>query len=130
MKKYLGIDWGEKRIGLALADSENNIATPFKTVFNVSELIEIIDKEEINSLVLGQPRKMLSWKVENPSFDKFVEILKSKLKNKKVDIFFVDERLSSLQADSFDFSGLKSDRDSVSAMIILQSYLDKNYVEN
>jgi putative holliday junction resolvase len=130
MKRYLGIDWGEKRIGLALADSENNIATPFKTVSSVSGLMEIIKEEGIDRLVLGQPRKMLSRKIENPAFEKFVYILKNRLKEEKVEIFFVDESLSSLQADSFAFSGIKSDRDSVSAMIILQSYLDENYDKN
>ncbi len=130
MKKYLGIDWGAKRIGLALADSENNIATPFKTVSSLSDLVAVIMEEGIDRLVIGQPRKMISRKLESPPFEKFVEILKNKVKNKKVEIFFADESLSSLQADSFAFSGLKSDRDSVSAMIILQSYLDENYDKN
>ncbi|MCX6798380.1 MAG: Holliday junction resolvase RuvX [Candidatus Falkowbacteria bacterium] len=36
-KKYLGIDWGTKRIGLALADEETSLALPYKTVANLNE---------------------------------------------------------------------------------------------
>ena len=44
VKKYLGIDWGTKRIGLALADEETNLALPYKTVANLEEvLFEIKD---------------------------------------------------------------------------------------
>lgn len=131
MKNYLGIDWGEKRIGLALADSDNNIATPFKTIENISKLLEIIKEEEINELVVGLPKKMSGEQADNVKFMKFVEILKKRLVDKKVKINFIDERLSSVQADSLTFKGVKQlGRDSLSAMIILQSFLDRNYDKN
>ena len=131
MKNYLGIDWGEKRIGLALADSDNNIATPFKTIENISKLLEIIKEEEINELVVGLPKKMSGEQADNVKFMKFVEILKKRLVDKKVKINFIDERLSSVQADSLTFKGIKQlGRDSLSAMIILQSFLDRNYDKN
>ncbi len=131
MKNYLGIDWGEKRIGLALADSDNNIATPFKTIENISKLLEIIKEEEINELVVGLPKKMSGEQADNIKFMKFVEILKKRLVDKKVKINFIDERLSSVQADSLTFKGIKQlGRDSLSAMIILQSFLDRNYDKN
>ncbi len=122
---YLGIDWGEKRIGLAMADSETNIALPFKTVNNISEILDIITKEDIDVLIIGHPQKMSNSLVENPSFDKFVEILKTKLSDRDIKIKFIDERLSSVSADKLEDKKFKHDRDSVSAMIILQSYLDK-----
>jgi putative Holliday junction resolvase len=131
MKNYLGIDWGEKRIGLAIADSENNIATPFKTIENISELVEIIKEEEINELVIGLPKKMSGEKADNVKFIKFVEILKEKLVERKTKINFIDERLSSVQADTLTVKGIKQQgRDSLSAMIILQSFLDRNYDKN
>lgn len=131
MKNYLGIDWGEKRIGLALADSDNNIATPFKIIENISKLLEIIKEEEINELVVGLPKKMSGEQADNIKFMKFVEILKKRLVDKKVKINFIDERLSSVQADSLTFKGIKQlGRDSLSAMIILQSFLDRNYDKN
>lgn len=125
--KYLGIDWGEKRIGLALADSENKVATPFKTVKNISELVKNIAEEEVDGLIIGLPKKMSSGKMENPNFSRFIEILKRKLSDKKIIFEFIDERLSSIQADTLRVKEFKYERDSISAMIILQAYLDKKY---
>jgi putative Holliday junction resolvase len=127
MINYLGVDWGEKRIGLALANSENKIATPFNTINTISELLEIIEAEEISEVVIGLPQKMDGDKANNPKFLKFVEILSEKLETRKIKISFIDERLTSIQADSLTFDKMKQDRDSLSAMIILQAYLDKLY---
>ena len=123
IKRYLGLDWGEKRIGLAMADSENRVALAFKTISNFQELLKIIKEEKIDFLVLGQPKKMSGAKADHPLFLKFVDLIR----REELPFFLVDERLSSVQADSFRVKKLKFDRDSLSAMIILQSYLDKNY---
>jgi putative Holliday junction resolvase len=131
MKNYLGVDWGEKRIGLALANSESQIATPFRTVNNVSELITIIEQEKIKELVIGLPRKMGDGQVDSPKFTNFLLVLEDKMIthkiNNKIEINFIDERLSSVQADSLKNKKIKQDRDFVSARIILQAYLDKIY---
>lgn len=124
---YLGVDWGEKRIGLALADSENKIATPFKTIKNISELVKIILEEDINSVVIGLPKKMSTGIIENSNFSKFIKILRTRLVDKNISLEFMDERLSSVQADTLKVKEFKYERDSISAMIILQSYLDKKY---
>lgn len=124
---YLGIDWGEKRIGLALADNENKIATPFKTIENISELVKIVLEENINSVVIGLPKKMSTGIIESPNFSKFIRILRERLVDKNISFEFIDERLSSVQADTLKVREVKYERDSVSAMIILQSYLDKKY---
>ncbi len=124
---YLGVDWGEKRIGLSLADSENRIATPFKTIKNISELVKIILEEDINSVVIGLPKKMSTGTIENSNFSKFIKILRTRLVDKNISLEFIDERLSSVQADTLKVKEVKYERDSVSAMIILQSYLDKKY---
>lgn len=123
-KKYLGIDWGEKRIGLALADEETCLALPFKTVSNLSELLEVIKEEEIDEIIMGSPKKMSGEAANNPTWLNFVEQLKEK-SGKKVN--FLDERLSSLAADAL--SGEKKDkaeRDEIAATLILQDYLDSN----
>lgn len=125
MIKYLGIDWGEKRIGLALADSENKISTPFKTVSSPSAVLEIIAQEGINFLVIGNPRKMSGEKTDNPDFLRFIKFIKNNINSDEVKIVLVDERLSSVQADSVMNKKINKDRDSLSAMIILQSYLDQ-----
>ena len=124
-KKYLGIDWGEKRIGLAQGDSETRMAGPFKVVGGLKEVLEIIKKEKINFVVIGQPFKMRGIELEmGKSFSEFFDRLKSKC---PVPIFTVDERLSSLAADSLvGTKKTKASRDAIAAMLILQSYFDSN----
>ncbi len=123
-KKYLGIDWGEKRIGLALADEETCLALPFKTVSSLSELLEVIKEEEIDEIVIGSPKKMNGDAANNPSWLNFVEQLKEK-SGKKIN--FLDERLSSLAADALHGEKKdKAERDEIAATLILQDYLDSN----
>lgn len=127
MIKYLGIDWGEVRIGLALANSENKLATPFKVVKNIKEIDEIINNENINELIVGLPRGMSDGEVRSLRFKNFILALEKKILNREVKLRFVDERLSSVQADSLKNCSIKQSRDCVSAMIILQAYLDSYY---
>ncbi|HTX86741.1 MAG TPA: Holliday junction resolvase RuvX [Candidatus Nanoarchaeia archaeon] len=120
---YLGVDWGAKRIGLALADSETKIATPFKTVSGVHDLTETAREENADVLVIGQPVKMRGIKDGlAPEYLEFVEELKNKLPDKE--IILVDERLSSKAADALPGGNLKAARDEVAAMLLLQEYLD------
>lgn len=121
-KKYLGIDWGEKRIGLALAEGETKLALPYKTVDNLQKILQIIIDEEVNFIILGYPRKMNGDPANNPKWLDFVNQLE-----KQVDcpLVFLDERLSSLAADALNKkSKAKAGRDEIAATLILQNYLD------
>lgn len=122
---YLGVDWGTRRIGLALADSEARVAVPLTTVANVSELLKVIQSEEIAMIIVGSPFKMASTALPlSAEFEKFISELKSRT---KVPILFYDERLSSLAADALPGNKKnKAERDEIAAMIILQDYLDSN----
>jgi len=124
MKKYLGVDWGEARIGLALADGETKIATPFKTVGKLSELAEIAESEAVDMIIIGKPYQITNS--QYPIADKF-KIFLSELKSKAgVPVELVDERLSSKAADALvGDKKTKASRDEIAAMLILQSYLDK-----
>ena len=51
----MGIDWGLSKIGLALGDAVTKIATPYKVVKNVAEVLEVIKQEAVEQVVLGQP---------------------------------------------------------------------------
>jgi putative Holliday junction resolvase len=125
LKIYLGVDWGEKRIGLALGDSETGLATPFKTVSDIQALVKTAAEENADILVVGQPIKMRGIKDGLAmNFLTFVEDLKSRLPDKE--IVLVDERLSSKAADALPGGGLKASRDEVAAMLILQDFLDKS----
>ncbi|OGF23647.1 hypothetical protein A3H09_00370 [Candidatus Falkowbacteria bacterium RIFCSPLOWO2_12_FULL_45_13] len=122
---YLGIDWGEVRIGLALADGETKIATPFKTVGNAAGVLKVVSDEQIDVVVVGEPVSITNYelKITNKKFNDFVKSLKREL---KISLELVDERLSSKAADALP-GGRKSKapRDAVAAMLILQSWLDR-----
>jgi len=123
-KKYLGIDWGEKRIGLATADHETCLALPFKTVNTLAEVLEVIKKEEIDIIVIGNPKKMSGAVANNPAWLSFVEQLKIQTDRP---LELLDERLSSLAADALAGANQeKAARDEIAATIILQDYLDSN----
>lgn len=124
IKKYLGIDWGEKRIGLATGDNEVNLALPLKTVGTLADVLVAMKEEETDIVILGDPRKMSGAVADNPAWLNFFEQLKER-GGRRVEL--VDERLSSLAADALDGEeGEKAQRDELAATIILQSYLDKN----
>ncbi|MBN2884399.1 Holliday junction resolvase RuvX [Patescibacteria group bacterium] len=121
--QYLGVDWGEKRIGLALADVETKMALPFKTVNSLKELLLVIVEENIALIVIGTPRKMAGEAANNPLYLSFLKELKSKT---EVEVVEIDERLSSKGADALIGSAKdKAGRDEIAAAIFLQTYLEK-----
>lgn len=131
---YLGVDWGEKRIGLALADSETKIATPFKVVGNLQEVMAEIKKEKIDVIVVGKPLPIFNFSARGGSapggqfpiskqFGEFIKLLKKKI---NIPVEMADERLSSKAADALSGTKkTKAPRDAVAAMLILQGHLDK-----
>lgn len=121
--RYLGIDWGQKRIGLALGDSETKIATPYAVAGKFEEIKKIIKQEEIDEIVIGLPLKMGGG--ENLP-DKFTDFLNKLKGGFNIPIHEIDERLSSKAADALaGGKKTKAPRDAIAAMIILQTYLDK-----
>lgn len=123
-KKYLGVDWGEKRIGLALGDSETKIATPYKVVGNIDEVVEVMQDEDVDIIVIGRPTPITNLKITNKEYNKFVNELKEKI---SIPVKAVDERLSSKAADALEGDKkTKAPRDAVAAMLILQTYLDSS----
>ncbi|MFB6225719.1 MAG: Holliday junction resolvase RuvX [Candidatus Paceibacteria bacterium] len=122
--KYLGIDYGEKKVGLALADEELEIATPFKTITaettteKIEQISSIIENQDITQIVIGLP---LSTQGEETSKSKEVRGFTNQLKKEvEADFEFVDERFSSQEADSLEGD---ASRDEKSAMLILDTYL-------
>ena len=126
IKKYLGVDWGEKRIGLAIGDSETKTAIPHKVVANLDDIIKIITEEDINELVIGQPIAK-SGDDSNLRLD-FLNFVKRIKKKSNLPIELIDERLTSKAADALPGDKkVKAPRDAIAAMLILQAYLDKNF---
>ena len=134
MARALGIDFGEKRVGLALSDKLKLIASPYKTIYYVSEndliskIKKIVFEKEIKVFVLGLP---LNMKGEDSAQTKKVRRFKRLLSILKLPIFYEDERFSSLIAkNSLVLQNVKtghnkSEIDRTAAAIILQQYLDK-----
>ena len=136
--KYLGIDYGTKRIGIAVSDESGEFAFPKKIISNevgaLAEILELIEKEKIGTIVVGN--SMTSTGERNTVMkhvDAFVEQVKSQ---SKIPVVLQDERFSSMMARSMDHK--KSDLvanprrgesrveriDDRAAALLLQRYLD------
>ncbi len=134
--RYLGLDLGTKTIGLAISDKTALIATSYSVLHHdnnpnscLDDLINIINKEQIDALVLGLPKNMnntLGNRAEETL--KFKEFLESKL---SIPIYLEDERLTTKSAEYYLIEGNTSRKkrkkviDKVAATIILQSFLDQ-----
>lgn len=123
--KYLGVDFGLKRIGLAI--SEGSLASPFKTIevknfFDAVEKIsEISGKENFTEIVVGMPEGKMGQTVTG-----FINALRKK----GVNVTEADETLSSRRAISqmIEQGRSKKERqfnDASAAAIILQDWLDQ-----
>lgn len=124
MEKYLGIDWGEKRIGLATADEETGLSLPLGTVPNLAGVLQTIIDEEITTIVIGRPYKIGGLDIKlSPDYLKFLELLTSQI---TIPLHEIDERFSSKEADAMGGpKNMRAGRDEIAAALILQSYLDR-----
>ena len=133
--RYLGLDLGTKSLGLALSDRTGLIASFYKNISYtdedklLEEIKDIVEKEHVEKLVLGLPKNMdnsLGWR-SNETIE-FKEKLEKMLDK---EVILEDERLTTKIAENmlidFDLSRKKRKKviDVVSAVIILQSYLDR-----
>lgn len=122
----LGIDYGEKRIGLAWVQAGLDVVLPFGKIENSgsedkkNELVDLIKKEKINNLVVGLP--LGTDGNENDNTKRVREFASALEKETGLEVELIDERFSSKLADSM---GGDASRDEKSAMAILQTYLDK-----
>lgn len=127
--RLLGIDWGKKKIGLALGDDETKIATPFLILDAgsvngaVEKIKQIVNDEGVGLIVVGQPKKMSGAGGVDSAYQSFLAALKTI----GIDVAVEDERLSSKMAGRLmlDFPRKKKKDDDVAAAIILQSYFDR-----
>jgi len=129
-EKLLGIDYGEKKVGLAIADTETKIATPYKILINDKDLFEVIKdiclKENISKIVIGVPTGLRG--IKSKQYEKVLSFI-SKLEIEiKLPLEQQDENLTSLYAKNLlkETKDRKKD-DAVAAMIILQSFLDERH---
>lgn len=125
MGRVLGIDYGEKRIGLALSDEEQKFSFEYDIWQNYEffERIEsLIAEQDIEKIVLGFPLNMDGGETQKTQEVK--EFKEHLLKQVSIPIEILDERLSSKMAAKI--AGSDSEIDSLAAQIILENYLNKN----
>ncbi|MBP6858058.1 MAG: Holliday junction resolvase RuvX [Candidatus Pacebacteria bacterium] len=122
--KYLGVDYGTKKTGIAISDEEGSFAFPKDIVAteNLFEYLDVIFKQEdIEAIVIGQS---LATNGEENELAQKVQNIGKKIEEKTgKNIFFIREDFSSVEAHRYQTK--KGNRDDSAAAIILQRFLDK-----
>jgi putative pre-16S rRNA nuclease len=138
--RALGIDYGERRIGLALSDATGLLASPWKTIANdahvgraahaLADEIRALQADDpgLGAIVLGLPRRLSGEpNAQTDRVRKLAALLATMI---VIPITFQDERLTSHEADQRlasrerDWRRRKAQVDALAAAIILQDYLD------
>ncbi|NDV47374.1 Holliday junction resolvase RuvX [Paludibacter sp. 221] len=134
MGRILAIDYGQKRVGLAVTDPLQIVANGLDTIpANVvlDYLQKYVAREQVDKIVIGLPKQMNGQESDSMKYIRpFVERLKQAFPD--MEIVYVDERFTSVLAHKAMLDGglKKKDRqnkalvDKISATIILQSYLE------
>jgi len=133
--RIIGIDYGTKRVGLAVTDPTQTIANGLKTIPAkelMNFLISYVERENVVELVVGYPKKMNNLHSESAIFvDRLLKQLRVKFPHIPVEL--IDERFTSKIAfQTMIDGGLRKKKrrdkaiiDTISAALILQSYLDR-----
>ncbi|MBI2053256.1 MAG: Holliday junction resolvase RuvX, partial [Candidatus Sungbacteria bacterium] len=125
--RYLGIDYGLRRIGVAVSDKEGRIAFPHSTIRRegdedaLREIAALAKRENAEALVMGVP---LAFSGDETEVSVAARAFGARLKGMaEIPIFFENEALTTRMARA---SGADTEhKDQSAAAIILQSYLDK-----
>ena len=122
---FLGLDWGQKKIGLALGDSETKLAFPYGVVKDWPAVEAVIKRENVDQIVMGEPYHLGG---ERGKYLKGWQELVELIKHSGYPLHVVDERLSSQGANRLinHQSRAAAPEDAIAAMLILQTFLD-NY---
>ena len=133
--KVLSVDFGEKRIGLAVGDTESKIASPLKTIENngfletCDEISKIVAEWNISKIIIGMP-EMFNDQEINKRIKNFGKMLE---KNLNLHVVFYNEDFSSNQAQAELAAQMRVGRkkkinkqeiDRIAAALILQSYFE------
>lgn len=138
--RIIGLDVGDKTIGVAVSDQLNLVAQGLGVIhrsndeMDINKLKELIEKYEVDRIVIGLPKNMNgTLGSQSRKVKEFGDIIKQNL---KIDIEYWDERLSTVAAEKVLIKGDVSRKkrkeviDKLAAVIILQGYLDAYSKEN
>ncbi len=138
MTRLLALDYGTKRVGIAVTDELQMIASGLCTVRTLDcmdFLIEYLSKESVSTIVMGMPKNLRNQNTDATPYVKgFAKQIRKQFPEMKVE--FIDERFTSKIAfQSMIDGGLKmkarQDKaivDKVSATLILQSYMEQQKI--
>ncbi len=123
--KLLGIDYGAKRVGIAISDDGGTVAFA-KAVLSagenlVNEIVKLCDEEKVTGIVMGESKDFAQK--ENPIMEA-VHALKKELEEKtKLPVYLEPELMTSMEAQHIQ--GQNDMNDASAAAIILQSYINR-----
>lgn len=133
--RIVGIDFGERRIGVAAADDRTRLAIPVTTIVvsadPIDDLVGIVEEQRAEELVFGLPLSLSG--AEGAQAQRIREVAAALEARISIPIRFQDERLTTRQAEHATPRKKKSvsrakasspGRDAVAASIVLQAYLD------
>ena len=122
--RCLGIDYGTKRIGIAVSDPDGQFALPHAVIKNSAsffeEIVSIALANGVQTIVIGESR---DYKGKDNAIMEHVLKLKKELEDKRFIVHLEPEFMTSVQAERFQGKNDKSDASA--AALILQAYLDK-----
>ena len=134
--KVLSVDYGDVRTGIAISDVRGMLASPLCVIEQsyqpklVDRIVQIVEENKIEKIVIGLPRNMDgSYGYRCDECRSLGDAIAQKI---DVDIFYEDDRLTTVMAHNVlsdnNVRGKKRKQtvDAVSAVMILQSFLDKN----
>ncbi len=128
MSRTLGIDYGEKRIGLAVSDETRTLARELAILPPAAfwtQLTGLLAEQEIDTIVLGWPLNMSGLETKKTAE---VGRFRDKLEQAAdLPVVIMDERLTSVMARHLP--GGDKNIDSLAAQILLQNYLDRQHKE-
>jgi putative Holliday junction resolvase len=140
--RVLGVDYGERRIGLALSDPTGLLASPWKTLANDANLEAAArriagelsalhgESDEVRAIVIGLPRRLNGEANDQTGRVHALSVLLGTMT--ALPVVLQDERLTSHEADALlaererDWRKRKQRLDQMAAALILQDYLDHN----
>ncbi|MFA6458909.1 MAG: RuvX/YqgF family protein [Candidatus Paceibacterota bacterium] len=124
-KRILGIDYGSKRVGVAISNEEGTIAFPLVVLENkpglAFEVAKLVADNRAVRVVMGESR---DYKGEPNRIYEDAKNLKEELEKAGCEVIFEPEFMTSVHAERFQ--GKNDKIDSSAAALILQSYLDRN----
>ena len=137
MYPILAIDYGTKRLGIAVSDSKGIVSTPLKTLTltrnrDIVDLIDeikiLIEEYKITTVLIGKPQEFSSdYKINSNRIETFANTLRKRI---SLNIVFSDESYSTSSAKDMivskgqHYKNKKENIDSIAASIFLQEYLD------